>query len=404
MSNLTKSEIVKYLLDCVIRVIVRRKTNFFAIKTLAEIIKQLESEYDFLRYIKIDTEIFSETFTPVQVDQQIDSIEKKMLGKAFSEIIDKLSKSVSDDNDYYIIREIRDELKYEIETTLQKFDIDLNLKQFEYVVFKYRDRVIETTSISNSEALKPIVRVLVVLLNKIYSEEEAVKTLSKYIKNLEVKYNFLKYITVVYIPISKEFYSITISPNIDDITPTKIGKSLEILLHEIGSSITWNRKHSFIDSFKIELGADKLQKISKMDIRLDHINVQLKEQKHKEIAQKIIETLFDLLIERTSKDSAVTALNTTIIDLQNEYEFLSYIKIDTSKIDKGMNIVQVKSEINNVKSYELRKAFRDIIKIIHDIFGDKTFIPDFKKRLGEEFMQDIENMGVNLHFLEIRYS
>ncbi len=136
MSNLTKSEIVNYVLDHIIRVVEKRKSDLFAITTLAEIIKQLEPEYDFLQYIKIDTKIYSETWIAIQVDQEIDSIEEEILGKAINEIIDKLSKSFRGDEDYYIIREIRDELKYEIEAILQKFGVDLNLKQFEYAVFK----------------------------------------------------------------------------------------------------------------------------------------------------------------------------------------------------------------------------------------------------------------------------
>ena len=143
MSNLTKSEIVNYVLDCIIRVVEKRKSDLFAITTLAEIIKQLEPEYDFLQYIKIDTKIYSETWIAVQVDQQIDSIEEKMLGKAISEIIDKLSKSFRGDEDYYFIREIRDELRYEIETILKKVGVDLNLKQFEYEVFKGEDKRID---------------------------------------------------------------------------------------------------------------------------------------------------------------------------------------------------------------------------------------------------------------------
>ena len=73
MSNLAKSEIVNYVLDCIIRVVGKRKSDLFAITTLAKIIKQLEPEYDFLRYIKIDTKVYSETWIAVQVDQQIDS-------------------------------------------------------------------------------------------------------------------------------------------------------------------------------------------------------------------------------------------------------------------------------------------------------------------------------------------
>ena len=403
MSNLAKSEIVNYVLDCIIRVVGKRRSDLFAITTLAKIIKQLEPEYDFLRYIKIDTKVYSETWIAVQVDQQIDSIEEKMLGKAISEIINKLSKSVRGDEDYYIIREIRDELEYEIETNLQKFGVDLNLKQSEYGVFKSEDKRTEISMTSNSEIVKPILKVLMRVLNKLYSKDESVKTLSTHIKNLVAKYDFLKYITIGYMPMSKEFYSITISPNIDEISPTEVGKSLGRLLQEIGTSITWNSEHSFIDSFKIGLEADELQKISEIGVKLDHIKVQLERQKHKEIAQKILETLFDLLTERTSKDSAVTALNTATINLQKDYEVLRFIKVDTSKIDEGVDIFQVAPEINNVESYKFGKAFREMIKIVHDVFGDKTFVPDFKKRLGDEYLQEVEKMGVNLHFLDLRF-
>ena len=404
MSNLTKSEIVKYVLDCIIRTVGKRKTNLFAITTLAETTKQLETEYDFLRYIKIDTRIHSETWIAVQVDKQIDSIEEKMLGNAISKIIDKLSISVRGDKDYYIIRELRDELNYEVETALQKFGVDLNLKQLEYVVFKDEDKRIETTRTSSLEIIKSILKALIMLLNKPYPKDEAVQTLSTHIKNLEVKYDFLKYITLDYIPMAEEFYSITLSPNIDEIPPAKIGESLGVLLQEIGTSITWDNEPSFIESLKIELGADKLQKLRKIDVKLDQINVQLKRQKHRRVAQKILETLFDILTERTSKESAVTTLNTTITDLQNKYEVLSSIKIDTSKINEGTDVFQVAPEINDVESYKLGKAFKEMIKTIHGIVGDKTFVHDFKKRLGEECLQDMEKMGVNLHFLELRFA
>jgi len=329
---------------------------------------------------------------------------KGMTYKAISEIIDELSKSVRGGEDYYIIRELRDELAYEIETILQKFGVDLNLKQFEYVVFKGEDKRREITRKSNYETVKPILKVLIILLNKLYPKDEVVKTLSTHIKNLEVKYDFLKYIIVSYIPMVKEFYSITISPNIDEISPTKIGESIEGLLQEIGTSITWNGKHSFIESFKIELRTDEIQKISDIGVKLDQLNVQLKRQKYEDVTQKVLETLFDILTERTSKDSAVTTLNDTITNLQNDYEVLSYIKIDISKIDTGMNIFQVTSEINNVESYKLGKVIREMIKILHDVFGDKTFIPDFKEKLGEKYLQEIEKMGVNLHFLELRFT
>ena len=402
MSKLKKSEILNYVLYCIIRVVEKRKSDLFAIKTLDEIIKQLEPKYDFFRFIKIDKKVFSETWIAIQVDSQMDSVDGKMLGEAIIEIINKLSKYVRSDEGYYIIREIRDELGYEIITILKKFGVDLNLTQFEYGIFKGEDKRLEISRTSNSEALKPILILLMRLLNKSYSKDESVKVLSMHIKNLEVNYDFLEFIAIDYKPMEKEFYSMKISPNIDEIPPTKVGDFISRLLQDIGTSIKWTGKLSFIDSFKRGLGADELQKIKEIGVKLDLIKVKLKRQKHKVIAQKILETLFDLLTERTSKDSAVKAINTAIINLQKDYEVLHYIKLDNSKIDEEVDIFQVSSEINNVESYKFGKAFREMIKILHNIYGDKTFIHDFKKRLGDEYLQEVEKMGINLHFLELK--
>jgi len=403
MDTLSKSQIVKYTLDCIIRVVGKRKSNLFAITNLAEIKTELEKKYDFLQYVNIDTKVFSETWVAVAVDQQLDFVEEKMIGQAFGEIIEKISRTFRSDEDYYIIREIRDELKYEIDTILKKFGVDLNLKQYEYTVIKNEFKKIEISRINNTEAIQPLLRVVVLLLHKLYPKEEAVETLSSHLKSLETKYDFLNFITIKYIPMEKEFYSFSLSSDINKIPPTEIGVAIEELLQKIGTSIRWDKESSFIESLQRGLGADDLDKIHEMGVKLEHINTQLKRQNQRDIAQKIIDTLFDLLAEREAQQTAINTLTTTITNLQKDYVALQYITIDTSKSEQGMNIFQVTPEINTVESYKIGKAFREMIKIINDIFGDKTFINDFKERLGEECLKDIEKMGVNFHFLELKF-
>lgn len=184
MYYVNKFEVVKYVLDCIIRVVGGKKSDLFAITTLAEIIKQLEPRYDFLKHIKVDTKVFSETWIAIQVDQQIDSVDGKILGKAIIEIINKLAKYIRSDEDYYLIREIRDELGYEYVTILRKFGVDLNFKQFEYGIFKGESKKIEISRTCNSEILTPILMILLRLLNKPYSKEESVTSLNTHIKIL----------------------------------------------------------------------------------------------------------------------------------------------------------------------------------------------------------------------------
>lgn len=64
-------------------------------------------------------------------------------------------------------------------------------------------------------------------------------------------------------------------------------------------------------------------------------------------------------------------------------------------------------EISNVEPYEFAKAIRDVIKIAETHLDDKTntsFIEDFKKQLGGEYLLQIEKIGVNLHFLEFKFA
>ena len=404
MRNLTKSEIVYYVFDCLIRVVGRRNTTSFAIVTINTILKQLESKYDHLKNIEIDCKVYSEGWIAVSVDPEINSIETKKLGESIGEIIEMLSRSLGDEADYYFIREIRDELKYEIESLLKKFGVDLNITQFEYAIKRKEEKKFEIIIIENSKIIEPILKTLIILLEKIYLKVEAVNVINIHLKELETTYDFLKHIKITNEPGMESFYTISISPDIDEITSIKVGKCFEQLLQTIGKSVEWTEHRSFIESFEMEFGRTDLLKMKEMGIKLDHINTILKRQGHKKITQKVLDTLFILLSERTSKDIALKTLETIIKNLQNEYVIFQYVIIDYYKVNEETNVFNVMPEVNLLESYKLGTGFREIIKIIHDTYGDRTFITEFKEEIGDKALSEIEKMGVNLHFLELRFA
>ena len=91
-------------------------------------------------------------------------------------------------------------------------------------------------------------------------------------------------------------------------------------------------------------------------------------------------------------------------NLQEKYEILKYIKIDENNYDKGPEAFYIEPEINSVESFKIGKAIREIIKTIYNSLGAKTynFIDEFKNKLGERYLSEIEKLGVNLHFLELK--
>ncbi|GAH44067.1 unnamed protein product, partial [marine sediment metagenome] len=78
MSNLTNSEVVKHTLQALISKIGRRTSEGFAVITIDKILKELESKYDFLKYIEVQNTIYSEGMGAVNILPDIDSVESSV--------------------------------------------------------------------------------------------------------------------------------------------------------------------------------------------------------------------------------------------------------------------------------------------------------------------------------------
>ena len=70
----------------------------------------------------------------------------------------------------------------------------------------------------------------------------------------------------------------------------------------------------------------------------------------------------------------------------------------------GITIIM--QEINSVKSDILGKAIQDIAKmILANLEGkNKEFLEKFKNKLGDKYLTEIENMGVNLYLLQLNFN
>ena len=62
------------------------------------------------------------------------------------------------------------------------------------------------------------------------------------------------------------------------------------------------------------------------------------------------------------------------------------------------------SEINSVDSELLGKAIRNLLGQANIDLKNitSTFITDFEKNIGKEYLNEIEKIGVNMHLLELR--
>jgi len=403
MSELKNSVIITFTLDSIVRIISKRTSPSYAYSTVNKIINQLLIKYDFLRYVKINNTIYSEIDNKVVVDPEIDNVQTTDFFNCVKELINSSTKAIGENADFFFIRELRDNFKYENEPIIKDLILNLNIKQFEYIVNRKNEIRREETffQVKNNEVVKPVITTLIYLLSKTTSETNAVKTIIDLKRKHEENYDFLKNISINNTANNDSNVNISIADELNTVPSAIIAEALEKLIQEIGKSIDEEFNQTFITDFKIVSGELSTEKMKKIGIDFNRISLAIRYQ-NKTITTKVLQVLLDVLSLKTSKSSAITMVGETVTLLQGIHTILNYIKINTSNDEDNETFI-VLSEINSIESYKLGSAFRDIITIIQENHKYIPLIEDFKKQLGDEYLTEVEKLGVNLHFLELKY-
>ena len=123
----TNSEVVKQVLNTLINTIRRKTDEKHAILTVNSLIKKLEAEYDFLRYIEINDTRLLATADIVNVMPDIDAVSPKEVGKALYIIVSIMSYSLGDKEGYFLIKELQLRIGSEYTSSIKAMDIDIEL-------------------------------------------------------------------------------------------------------------------------------------------------------------------------------------------------------------------------------------------------------------------------------------
>lgn len=121
------SEVVKQVLNTLINTIRRKTDEKHAILTVSSLIKKLEAEYDFLRYIEINDTRLLATADIVNVMPDIDAVSPKEVGKVLHTIVSIMSYSLGDKEGYFLIKELQLRIGSEYTSSIKAMDIDIEL-------------------------------------------------------------------------------------------------------------------------------------------------------------------------------------------------------------------------------------------------------------------------------------
>lgn len=396
------SELVEHVLSAIIKVVQRRKSDLYAINTVTEVITNLQPTYPFLENIVIDDKIFSENWKGVQISNQVNAIDEKVLGNAINDVIKHIMTAVESEEDYYVIRQIQSDLQNEIDKILHKLGVSFDIQQFEYIVFKDMRKKEKIAKITNSEILTPLLGSLLKLVAKKYYKDTSINHVNTILQNIASTYDFANQITITFQPMGEPYYTISYPDHINTIAPTSIGEFFNTLLLEIGTAYYSDNIELFLANFKSSLSTDETLKIQELGINLSMVTSKVKQHKHIDISQHIVDALIELYSYRTSPEVTYEILASTKTELEQQYPCLRHVTINPNYATEHKPMYTINQDIAKEETRNLAKALQQIILRFVQQSPDKTLLEDFQRKLGDTYLNELHKIGVNLHYIELK--
>ena len=396
------AKIITELLTTLFVKISRRTNEKNAITILNRVLSDSKNKYSYLTLIIINDATYKENRDYIKINNEklFNKLSSKNLKNCIKDIFELTIKHLQRDADYFFIREFKEAVNKIDDFHLDYNELDLNKLQFKYIINRKED-----LKIKNSKIFTIIIEAFLNTINKLSNNLESYSIIKSIFNSSYNQFEFLKAIEFKNEKNQKSYYDISIDPSIDYIPSYQISKAIVYLIRQIGYKIDTENKSIYIDTLKKEINNENLLLLKKIGVNLNLIDISIFKVGFDNVLNKILSTIYFLLLKEKSKENIKLKMNEVISSLKQNYEFLDNIKIKEISLENNDNIFEINPEINNVPAYKYAKALREIIIETSNYFSkDKSiFIDEFKQSIGDEYLYEIEKIGVNLHFLEMKF-
>jgi len=400
MPQITKKEILGRILKSTIGVIGRRTSEPYANMTVERILEKMSSKYDFLKYIDIKHEKFTENINFVEINTDIEDVDIKKLGDAIKDFMIKLADRMGKDAGFYFIKEIKDDLPYDYEQKTKEIGVDLELIQSEFI---YEIKSSFKDKIKNYDVLKYIFTVIHEIIEDKVGRNFAYEVLTELVGRLSTQYDTLRYIKINDVRSIQNLDIVSIDKKVNDIEPEKVGFTVQKIIQETVNE-TNNKLHdekfSIIEHIKDRISVDYTIKLKEMGVEFEAVKL-----KQTLLVKKVIKALIDILSESSTESYALVIIKNILKNYKDSYYFFKYIKIDSVNFSEKENAIEVSKEINSVSPSDLGRGIQKIIEKVSTSLGEdagRYFLDKLQKKVGKAYILRLEEIGVNLHMIELR--
>ena len=398
MPQFENKEIFGSLLRTTINVIGRRTSEAYADVVVNNAIEDLSSAYSFLRYVHVmGTQYNKEIFDVIEIDDEINNVESIEIGKASVDFLKKITASMGKNAGYYFIKEIKEDLPAEHERIIVDLGVDFDFLQMEFIT-KVKESFMY--DLENHDIMKYTVTVIFEVLNREVGRDSAYKILHDFVQRLSTEHEVLKYVKINDIRAVQGVDIVTVDSDINLVESNNVGAAIQKIVQEINVYFEEKNVFSFVEKIKNTLSAKYIVKLGGIGVNFDVIKLS-----QGVVVKNVLKTLVDVLSEYSTRNYAVLLVNNALRKYDEKFMFLKKVSVDGLKTSDDLNSVTLPEDINSVRASELGRALQKTIENISVSLGDEAgrhFIENFKKHLGKAYLLRIEELGVNLHMIELK--
>jgi len=394
---LEPADVTRQFIQAVIRIIGRKTSEEYAAMTLRNFLKKLQRTYLFICDMEIRDTRFLELESSVTVHDSLNSINPKEIGNALKDLTKMIMNSMGKTAGYFFIREVREKIGEDYNAVLVKtMDVDLTFLQSTYIVEK---KSVGLLHIEKSDVVRRLLKTLIELVEKQTSKTFAIGFIARRVEGLRQQYPFLEGVSVIDIRQTLGADEVAIRRDIKDVDSKELGRAIQSLLYETDKALTDLGRISVVGDLKTHLTKEYLTKLEEMGVTIIVYGVG-----YDPIFKQVIKALIDVLGKTSTEANAIFMVNAFLRKIDSTHEFLKDVKINPAADQSEVYQITITNNFDSISETDARRAIQQLLEEIVDSLGEKLrnqFIQAFKDSLEKQYLSKIEEMGVNLHMIEL---
>ena len=395
---LEPAEVTRQFLETMIHIIGRKTSEEYAAVTIRSFLRRLQLTYPFIRDIEVKDARFIELEGCVKVAESLNNVNPKKLGNALKDLTKKIMESIGKNAGYFFIREIREKIGTDYnEALLTTMDVDLTLMQSIYIVEK---KTINLLVVEQSDVVRRLLKTLLDLVERQTSKTSAIEFIARRVDEIRQRYPFLDAVRITDIRYTMGVDEVAVEETINDVDPKELGKALQLILKEIDSASFSQGQLSVVADLSTHLTSEYLLKLEELgvDITVHGLGYDI-------VLKQTISTIIAVLTKECSAIYAIYVVN-TFLQKTDRLPKTLHIDINTMDTPAGGYQIAISNSSDVISETDVRRVIQKLLEEIVSVLGEKAgneFIQTFKNSLEKQYLSRLENLGVNLHMIELHH-